>query len=95
MRVCFLKDDYMRWGQFSKVPNELLTNLPVIEKQVKHTMLQAKRKTWRMSLRLINPVVQISDCSADDFVRNRSTIMIEFDAYKMPRIVKRLLTHKL
>lgn len=62
---------------------------------VKRTIYKAKRSVWQRSLRLLNPVITFSDQNEDDFVRNLVTIRVDFDAYKMPRIVKRMLTKKL
>lgn len=58
----------------------------VMVNQVKWT----KRDSLHKSLRLFNPVVQIG-LNGDDFVKNINTVRILFDAYKIPRFLKKRL----
>lgn len=84
----------MRWAQFGTFPKEM-TNTRSAEIFIQQLFISAYIDCWRKSFRVFNKVVTLSDSHADNFIRNEVTARIEFDVYKMPRIVKRLLTHKL
>jgi hypothetical protein len=84
----------MEWIIYNKIPKELFTDINVSAKLVSEMNKYEKLKMLLKSIRLINPVIQFGE-DFNDFEKNLTSMVITYNAYKIPRIIKSHLLKKL
>lgn len=77
---------------YFKVSKELGTDL--LAKKVRSEYIIRKEQLLLKSKRAINPIVTLYDQDGDSFIKNELTVVIKYQAFKIPRIVKQLLNKK-
>lgn len=83
----------MKYASFIRMPKKIAEDAPMAAMLIKHDISKRKKKLLKESVRLMNPEVQMG-IDGDDFIKERITIKIGFDAYRIPRIIKNKLNHK-
>lgn len=80
----------MRVATIFKVPNCILDDTKAMTVEILSQKEDVFIEYLQKSIRVMNPVVQIAQCG-DDIVKDISSILIRFDGYKIPRIIKKRL----
>lgn len=83
----------MKYATYNKVTNEALKDFKLMEFFLINEVKRVKVSNLLKSIRLMNPVIEIG-YNGDDFIKNTQTMVIRFDAYKVPRIIKNSLLKK-
>lgn len=82
----------MKMADYYNVSKEMLTDHGSLAEHYKAHFQKVKRRLLqKKSLRIFNPIVELFDQHGDNFMRNLITCRTEFDGYKVPRIIKRLI----
>jgi len=85
----------MRIKHLLTVNKDLVNEYDPMKNWLNRVLKNETKNYFNKSYRVINVTIQISDQHADDFVYNRITAILIFEAYKMPRFIKRFLNKTL
>lgn len=82
----------MKIAIYTDVTRETLNDVKYVSLLLRHNLVAAKKRYLKQSLRLLYPVVEFFDQHGDNFIKNVITCRTEFVGYKVPRIIKNLIS---